>query len=91
MLAAQLCLTLYNTMESNPPGSSVRGILQARILEWVAISSPGDCPNPGIESWSPELQADALPSELPTGSHKTGLTTCNNAVRQWFSWTNFLF
>ena len=36
------------------------GMLQARILEWVAISPPGDIPDPGIESWSPALQADSL-------------------------------
>ena len=34
----QLCLTLCGLMDYSPPGSSVRGILQARILEWVAIS-----------------------------------------------------
>ena len=34
----QLCLTLCNTMDCSPPGSSVHGILQARIPEWVAIS-----------------------------------------------------
>ena len=34
----QLCLTLYNPMDYSPPGFSVHGILQARILEWVAIS-----------------------------------------------------
>ena len=38
-LVAQLCLTLYSPMNCSPPGSSVRGILQARILEWGAISS----------------------------------------------------
>ena len=48
--------------DCSPPGSSVRGILQARILEWVAISSPGDLPNPGIEPGSPTLQADSIPS-----------------------------
>ena len=37
------------------PGSSIHGIFQARILEWVAISSPGDLPNPGTEPWSPAL------------------------------------
>ena len=37
-LAAQFCPTLCDPMECNPPGSSVHGILQARILEWVAIS-----------------------------------------------------
>ena len=35
----QLCLTLYDTMDCSPPGSSVHGILQARILEWVAMPS----------------------------------------------------
>ena len=35
----QLCLTLCTPMDCSPPGSSVRGILQARVLEWVAVSS----------------------------------------------------
>ena len=35
----QLCLTLCKSMDCSPPGSSVHGILQARILEWVAIPS----------------------------------------------------
>ena len=34
----QLCLTLCDTIDSSPPGSPVPGILQARVLEWVAIS-----------------------------------------------------
>ena len=34
----QSCLTLCNPVDCNPPGSSVQGILQARILEWVGIS-----------------------------------------------------
>ena len=50
------------------PGSSVQRILQTGILEWIAISSPGNLSDPGIESRSPELQADFLPSE-PTGNH----------------------
>ena len=37
-LVAQSCLTLCNRMNCSPPGSSVHGTLQARILEWVAIS-----------------------------------------------------
>ena len=36
---AQSCLTLCNPMDCSPPGSSARGIFQARILGWVAISS----------------------------------------------------
>ena len=35
------CLTLCNPMDYSPPGSSVHGVLQARILEWVVISSRG--------------------------------------------------
>ena len=38
VLSAQLCLTLCDPMDYSPPGSSVYGISQARILEWVAIS-----------------------------------------------------
>ena len=37
MKVTQLCLTRYDPMESSLPGSSVHGILQARILEWVAM------------------------------------------------------
>ena len=36
-LVAQLCLTVCNTIDCSLPGSSVHGILQVRILEWVAI------------------------------------------------------
>ena len=46
---AQLCLTLCNFMDCNLPGSFVHGILQAGILEWVAISFLGNPPDPGIE------------------------------------------
>ena len=49
-------------MDCRPPGSSVHGILQTRILEWVA-TTPGDLPNPRIEPQSLTLQADSLPSE----------------------------
>ena len=34
----QSCLTLYDPIDGSPPGSLVPGILQARILEWVAIA-----------------------------------------------------
>ena len=46
---AQLCPTLCDPMDRNPPGSSVHGIYQARILAWVPVPSPGDLPDPGIE------------------------------------------
>ena len=38
-IRTQSCPTLCDPIDDNPPGSSVHGILQARILEWVAISS----------------------------------------------------
>ena len=41
--------TLCDSMDCIPSGSSVHGILQARILEWVACIPPGDLPNPGIQ------------------------------------------
>ena len=43
------------------PGSSVHGILQARILEWVAVPFSRDLPDPGIKPASPALQVDSLP------------------------------
>ena len=51
-------------MDYSLPGSSVHGILQARILEWVTFPSPGDLPDLGIEPGSPALQADSLQTEL---------------------------
>ena len=39
VLVTQPCLTLCDPADYSPPGSSVHGILQARIWEWVAISS----------------------------------------------------
>ena len=52
---AQLYTTLCNPMDCSLPGSTIRGIFQARILEWVAIPSPGDLPDPGTEPGSPAL------------------------------------
>ena len=54
----QLCLTLCNPMDY-----TAHGILQARLLEWVAFHSPGDLPNPGIKPRSPTLPTDSLAAE----------------------------
>ena len=59
----QWCLTLCDPMDYGLPSPSVRGILQARMLEWVVILSSGDLPNPCMEVRSPALQADSLMSE----------------------------
>ena len=48
----QSCRTLCYPVDSNLPDLSVHGILQARILEWVACPPPGDIPDPGIEPMS---------------------------------------
>ena len=56
VLVAQSCLTLCDPMDCNLIGSSVHGIFQARILEWVPFPSPGHLPDPGIEPGSPTLQ-----------------------------------
>ena len=52
-------------MDCSQPGSSVHGILQVRILDWVSILFSRGLPDPGIKPRSPELQADSLLSELP--------------------------
>ena len=62
----QSCLTLCDSMDCSPPGSSVHGILQARTLEWVVMPSfqillQGIFPTQGsIRPRSPTLQADSL-------------------------------
>ena len=62
---AQSFLTLGDPTDHSLPGSSVHGILQARILEWLPFPFPGDLPDSGVESESLALQADSLPSEPP--------------------------
>ena len=52
-------------MDCSPPGSSIHGILQARILEWVAFLSLGALPNPGIEPTSPALTGRFFTTEPP--------------------------
>ena len=47
---------LCNPTDYSLPGSPIHGIFPARILEWVAISSPGDLPNPGIKPVSPAFR-----------------------------------
>ena len=55
-------------MDFNSPDSSVHEISQARILEWLHFTSPGDLPDPGIEPaflTSPALACEFLTTELP--------------------------
>ena len=55
VLVVQSYPTLCDPMDCSLPGSSVHGILQARMLERVAMPPPGDLPNPGIEPAPPAL------------------------------------
>ena len=72
-----LCPTLCNAMEWYPPGSSVHGILQVRILEWVAISFSRDLPDLGIKPTS--LMSPALADRFFTSSAILGSPNLN----QW--------
>ena len=65
MSIAQSCPTLCNSMDY-----TVHGILQARILEWVALPFSRGSSNPGIEPRSTTLQVDSLPAE-PQGKPYT--------------------
>ena len=51
VLAAQLSLTLCDPMDCSPPGSSVHGILQTRILEWAAIPFSRGSSKPRDQTW----------------------------------------
>ena len=61
----QSCPTPCDPVDSSPPGSSVHGILQARILEWVATSFSGVSSQHRDWPRSISMQADSLPSESP--------------------------
>ena len=51
-------------MDCSLPGSSVHGILQARVLEWIAILFSRGTSQPRDQLWSPASQAGSLPFEL---------------------------
>ena len=63
VIVIQSCLTLCDPKDYSPPGFSIPGILQARILEWVAMPSSRDLPHPEIKPRPPVLQEDCLLSE----------------------------
>ena len=60
----QSCPTLCNPTDSSPPGSSVHGILQARILEWVAVSFSNACMHAKLLQLCPTL-CDLMDSSPP--------------------------
>ena len=84
LLVGQSCPTVCDPMNCSPPGPSVHGFLQARVLEWVAIPSPEDLPNPEIKPTSPALQADSLLSEPDGASDKEPSCQCRRYKRPGF-------
>ena len=67
VLVIQSCPTFCDPMDYSPPGSSVHGIPQARILVWVAISFSRDLPNPGMANLESVLKSRDI--TLPTKVH----------------------
>ena len=82
-------------MDCSPPGSSVQGTLQARILGGLPFPTLGNLPNPGIEPLA--LQSDSLPSELPGSPTLTEITAvivvciCNYKILFLFNVTDYGF
>ena len=65
VLRRQVVSHSLQPMDCSPPASSIHGILQARILEWVSKPFSTGSSQPGIEPGSPALRAGSLPSEPP--------------------------
>ena len=68
---AQSCPTLCDPVDCSPPGSSVHGILQARILEWVAISFSRGSSQPRDQTHVSRIAGRCLSSNLPSGHNIT--------------------
>ena len=86
-LVTQSCTILCNPMDYSPPGSSVHGISQARMLEWVAISfsRASSWPRDRIPRLvSPALQEDSLPTE-PLGRLYNYIHTTNLLYQSYSS------
>ena len=76
-LVAQVCPTLCDAMDCSPPGSSVHGVLQARVLDWVASSFSRRSSQPGLKPLSLALAGRFLSTETP------GNTLCYHARSLW--------
>ena len=72
VLVTQPCLTLCNPMDCSPPGSSVHGIFQARLLEWVTISSSRVSSQPRDQTWVSCIELN-MPANFENSAVATGL------------------
>ena len=76
----QSCPTLCDPLDNSPPGASVNGIFQARILEWVAMPSSRVSSQPGIE-----------PVSLMSPAFSGGFFTTNTTWEELLSWVDYFW
>ena len=85
-VGAQSCLNLCNPINCSPPDSSVRGIFQARILEWVTISFSRGCSWPrdrSYVSWGSCIAGDSSSlSQLPSNMYMTESNKKSNSTKK---------
>ena len=79
MLSFPSCLTLCDPMDCSPPGSSVHGILQARILERVTVPTPVYLPEP-------EIEPESIPLPALAGSSVGKESACNAGDPSLIPW-----
>jgi len=92
VLVAQSCPTLCDPMHCSPPGSSVHGFSQARILEWVAISFSRGSSWPRDQTWVPCTTGRFF---TDWATREAQMITCLNGISvlliPWFLCSKFLF
>ena len=86
---SQSCPTLCESMDCSLPGSFVHGILQASILEWVAVPFSRGSSYPRIKPRSSTLQADSLPSltKKIQDPEEKGMITHSSILAWKIQWT----
>ena len=75
-LVTQSCLTLCNPMDYRPPGSSVHDILQARVLEWVAVSFSRGSSHPRDQTWVSCIAGRFFTNWATTAATAKSLQSC---------------
>ena len=86
---AQSCPTFCDPMDCSLPAPPCMGFSRQEYWSGLPFPSPGDLPDPGFEPWSPALQADTLPSELPGKSPVAQMS--HHACQISFIWNQTLY
>ena len=81
---------LCNPIDHSPPGSSVHGTFQARMLEWVAMPSSKDLPDPGIEPMSPALADVFFTTGATWEAHKKAIINIKYTCQELLSYFDVL-